>query len=107
MPGFGKRDPGAGTFAGVTLLDRDESGVFQHAEMLGQVAGGQFECVAQVAELDSPCLVRDGKNAEPHPLMNDVVEPVRGMTGHGAGVRRGRWARAKPMPLTSSTPPRI
>src|SRR5215470_5214983 len=107
VAGFGEADPGAGTFAGVTFLDGDEPGVFQHAEMLGQVACGQFERVAQVAEIGSPCLVRDGKYAEPHPLMNDVVKPVRGMPGHGAGVRRGRWPRAKPMPPSSSTLPSI
>src|SRR5215471_1080054 len=102
---FREGDPRAGAFSGVALLDRDEPGAFQHAEVLGEVSCSQFQVVAQVAELDPPRLVRDGEDAEPDPLVDGVVEPVGGMAGHAAGDRSGRWARAKPMPPSSSTLP--
>ena len=57
-------------------------------------------------ELHPVGLVGDGEDPQPHPLMDDVVEPVRGMAGHAAR-RQGRWARRKPMPPSSSTLPRI
>src|SRR6516162_4863471 len=104
LAGLGEGDPGAGALSGVALLDGDEPGVFQHAKVLGQVACGQPERVAQVAELHPAGLVGDGEDAQPHPLMDDVVEPVRGMAGHAA---RRRWARKKPMPPSSSTLPEI
>src|SRR5215467_4901356 len=98
-------DPRAGAFTGIALLDRDQPGAVQHTEVLGEVSCGQLQVVAQVAELDSSCLVRDGEDAEPDPLVDGVVEPVSGMAGHGAGDRSGLWARAKPMPPSSSTLP--
>src|SRR5438128_7789800 len=39
--GCGEADPGARPFAGITLLDGDQSGVLQHGEVLGQVARRQ------------------------------------------------------------------
>src|SRR5215467_791180 len=106
LAGLGEGDPGAGAFSGVALLYGDEPGGFQHTKVLGQVACGQPERVAQVAELHSTGLVGDGEDAQPHPLMDDVVEPVRGMASHAAR-RQGRWARRKPMPPSSSTPPAV
>jgi len=102
---FGKGDPGAGALSSVALLDADEPGVFQHAEMLGEVARAQLQIGAQIAELHPSCLVRDREDAEPDALVDGVVQAVGGMTGHGAGDRSGRWARAKPMPPSSSTVP--
>src|SRR5215467_8030728 len=106
LAGLGEGDPGAGALSGVALLYRDEPGGFQHAKVLGQVACGQPERVAQVAELHPAGLVGDGEDAQTHPLMDDVVEPVRGMAGHAAR-RQGCWARRKPMPPSSSTLPGI
>src|SRR5215468_7080938 len=38
--GGGDADPGAGAAPGVALLDVDESGVFEHGGVAGEVAGG-------------------------------------------------------------------
>src|ERR1700679_2340235 len=105
LAGLGEGDPGAGALSCVALLYGDEPGGFQHAKVLGQVACGQPERVAQVAELHPAGLMGDGEDAQPHPLIDDVIERVRGMSGHAA--RPGRWARRKPMPPSSSTLPGI
>src|SRR6516165_3820886 len=67
LAGLGEADPGAGAFSGVALLYGDEPGGFQHAKVLGQVACGQPERVAQVAELHPAGLVGDGEDAQPDP----------------------------------------
>jgi len=51
---LGKGDPGAGAPTGIALLDGDQPGVLQHAQVLGQVAGAQFQVGPQVAELAGP-----------------------------------------------------
>src|SRR5260370_7412095 len=79
---LGEGDPGAGALAGVALLYGDEPGVFQHAEVLGQVACGQRESVAQVAELHLTRLAGDGEDAEPPSLMHDPLDPVPGPATH-------------------------
>jgi hypothetical protein len=96
-------DPGPGAFPFVSLLDVHQPGPFQDGQVLPEVAGGQLEGGAQEAELHAPGLVGDGEDAEPDSLMNDVIQAIDGMRGHGAGRPARRSASAKPMLPSSST----
>src|SRR5262249_18966379 len=48
----GDADPGLRPPAVVALLHPDQVGLLEHGDVPGEVAGGEIECVAQVAELD-------------------------------------------------------
>src|ERR1022692_1868106 len=95
--GGGEVDPGAAAFAGVAFLDLDQAGFLQDRQVLGEVAGGEFEGRAQEAELDSPRFLRDGEDAEPDPLVDGVVKGA-GRVGHV----QSRPAMANAAPASSS-----
>src|SRR4029077_15651985 len=96
-PAAGDPHPGARAAALVALFHPDQAGLLQHGQVPRQVAGGEAERAAQIAEL-GPRLRGDREDAEPVPLMNGVVEPVGRVragvprllvrVGHGAGRRR-------------------
>src|SRR5580692_3504365 len=68
--------PGPRTAAGVALLYFDHAGLFQHGEVLGQVAGSQAEGLAQVPEFGALRLGGDREDAEPVPLVHGLIEAV-------------------------------
>src|SRR6201995_1102080 len=79
----GYSHPGPGPAARVTLLHLDHSGLLQHGQVLGQVAGRQAEGVAQVAELGPLRFGGDVQYAEPVPLVNSFVDSVGRMLPGG------------------------
>src|ERR1022692_1189775 len=98
--GGGEVDPGAAALAGVAFLDLYQAGFLQYRQVLGEVAGGQFQAGAQEPELDPAGFAGDGQDAEADPLVDDVVEAVRRVRH-----RRCRPAMANAAPASSSTPP--
>src|SRR3954453_20746618 len=67
-------NPRPRTAARVALLDDHERRLLEHGEVAGEVAGGQVEGLAEVAELDLLHLTGDGEDAEPVPLVHDLGE---------------------------------
>lgn len=65
-----------GRAAGVALLHFDHACLFQHGEVLGQVAGSQAEGLAQVAEFGALRLGGDREDAEPVPLVHGLIDAV-------------------------------
>jgi hypothetical protein len=65
---FGEADPGAWSFPRIAFADPDQTRVLEGGQVLGQVAAGQFERGAQVAELDLSSLVGDGEDAQAYAL---------------------------------------
>ena len=112
--------PGPGAAPLVALLHLDQPRLLQHGQVPGQVARRQPECVAQVSEV-GPRLGGDGKDPQAVPLVDGIVEPVRGMRGRvstglairllraharsGLGRRKNAPAPATPTPacVTSET----
>src|SRR5262245_32680954 len=103
--GLGEADPGARTAALVALLDVDQAGPLEDAQMLGEVAAGEVEGLAEEAELDSFRLVRHREDPEPHPLVDHVVQAVDRVLGHGAPAVAGRSRTAKRALPASRTSP--
>ncbi|MFI0960634.1 hypothetical protein ACH4S8_04310 [Streptomyces sp. NPDC021080] len=64
------------TFPLVALLHLYESGLFEHGQMLTEVAGGQVESAAQKAELHASSLMSDRQDTQPDFLVNDVIDCV-------------------------------
>ena len=77
MAGRGEADPGSGAFAFVALLDADQAGVLEHGEVLRQVACGQVQVGAKVAEFDAACLVSDREDAQSDALVDEVASQLR------------------------------
>ena len=75
----------------------------QDGQVLPEIAGGQVEGGAQEAELHAPGLVGDGEDAEPDPLMNDIIQAIDRMLGHDTDRRARRSASAKLALPSSST----
>jgi hypothetical protein len=65
---------------GVALFDLDQAGRFEDGDVLGEVAGGQLQVGAQVAELDAACFVWAKPNAPSSstlPLTLTEIRPLR------------------------------
>src|SRR5580704_4860295 len=83
----GDAHPGAWLASLVALLDLDQARLLEHGQVPGQVARGQVERLAQVAEVGYLSLGGDGQDAQPVPLVDQVVDPVRRMRDRPPGVR--------------------
>src|SRR5918995_1305155 len=97
----GDAHPGTRPAALVALLDRDQARLGQHGQVPGQVAGGEVELPLQVAEVDPAGLRGDGEDAEPVPLVHDVVEVLDRVRLLGHADRR----RASPDRVPAARPP--
>lgn len=104
LPGRREADPGAGALAFIPFFDVHESGFFQHGQVLSEIAGCEVEGGAQEAELRTSGFVGDDQDAQPHALVDDVVELAGGMR-HGPDRPPRRPASAKPKLPINSTPP--
>src|SRR4029079_16311579 len=103
LPGLRQLDPGAGSFALVSLLDADKAGFLEDVEVLGEVSGGEVEGGSEVGELYASGLLGHGEDAEPDSLMDDVVEAVGGVVGHAVDGPWARWISARRRAPTRST----
>src|SRR5205823_13412185 len=78
-------------------------GLFEHAQVGGQVAVGQPQEVLEVAEVDLGGLGQGGENAEAAALVHDVFQPASGVIAHTGRMRT--WARSAAsasMPIPTS-----
>jgi hypothetical protein len=63
LAGLRELDPGAGASALVSLVDRDQTCLLRHAEVLRQVAGGEIECGAEEGELHASGFLSHSEDA--------------------------------------------
>ncbi len=66
------------------------TGVFEHLEVTAEVAVGQVQLVFQERELGLVCLCEHSHDAEPHPLVDHIIEESTGMS-HPARYLEYTW----------------